>query len=240
VKNAILITGTSRGLGFETTKCLLKKGINVIGVSRTPFNLELSHYMESGAYAHIQLDLENPDSCLILKEFLMTSQIALTGFVNNAAIAYDDLVSNASYEKLERMYKVNTLIPIMITREVIRNFLYHEQAGSIIHISSISAHTGYKGLSMYASTKGALEAFSKGISREWGEKGIRSNSLVCGFMETEMSETLSTQQKNRIYQRTSLKKATEINSVTEMIAYLLSEKASSVTGQKLFVDSGTI
>jgi 3-oxoacyl-[acyl-carrier protein] reductase len=212
----------------------------VIGVSRTPFSVELNDYMESGAYSHIQLDLKNSDSFLTLKEFLMTNQISLTGFVNNAAIAYDDLVTNASYEKLERMYKINTLIPIMITREVIRNFLLHEQAGSIIHISSISAHTGYKGLSMYASTKGALEAFSKGTSREWGEKGIRSNSLVCGFMETEMSETLSAQQKNRIYQRTSLKKATETKSVIEMIAYLLSDNASSVTGQKLFVDSGTI
>ena len=51
---------------------------------------------------------------------------------------------------------------------------------------SEGVHTGYKGLSMYASTKGALEAFSKNIAREWGEIGVRSNCLVAGFMETEM------------------------------------------------------
>jgi 3-oxoacyl-[acyl-carrier protein] reductase len=112
--------------------------------------------------------------------------------------------------------------------------------GSIVHISSISAHTGYKGLAMYASTKGALEAFSKNTAREWGERGIRSNCLVAGFMETEMSASLTEDQKYRIYQRTSMKKPTDVDSVAETILFLLSGKASSITGQNIHVDSGTI
>jgi 3-oxoacyl-[acyl-carrier protein] reductase len=93
---------------------------------------------------------------------------------------------------------------------------------------------------MYAASKGALEAFSKNTSREWGTKGIRSNCIVAGFMETSMSSTLSDEQKNRIYQRTSLKQATNINSVAETISFLLSEKAKSITGQNIFIDNGTI
>ena len=95
-------------------------------------------------------------------------------------------------------------------------------------------------LSMYASTKGALEAFSKNTAREWGEMGIRSNCVVCGFMETNMSNTLSSEQKNRIYKRTSLKKETSKESVAETINFLISDKSKSITGQNLFVDSGTI
>lgn len=57
---------------------------------------------------------------------------------------------------------------MMITKYVLRNMLLHHTKGSIVHISSISAHTGYKGLAMYASSKGALEAFSKDTAREWG------------------------------------------------------------------------
>ena len=111
---------------------------------------------------------------------------------------------------------------------------------SILHLSYISVHTGYKGLSMYASTKGSLEAFSKNTAREWGELGIRSNCLVAGFMETEMSSTLSTDQKNRIYKRTSMKRPVDVFSVAETIFFLISNEAKSITGQNIFVDNGTI
>ena len=93
---------------------------------------------------------------------------------------------------------------------------------------------------MYASTKGALEAFSKNTAREWGERGIRSNTVVAGFMETSMSATLSSEQKDRIYKRTSLKKATTLKSVAETVVFLLSDKAESITGENICVDSGTI
>ena len=93
---------------------------------------------------------------------------------------------------------------------------------------------------MYASSKGAMEAFSKDTAREWGELNIRSNVVVPGFMETSMSSALTEEQKNRIYKRTSLKKATSIESVAETVAFLLSEKAVSITGQNIHVDSGTI
>ena len=127
-----------------------------------------------------------------------------------------------------------------MTKYVIRHFLLHQVQGSIVHMSSISVHTGYKGLAMYASTKGALEAFSKDTAREWGEKGVRSNALVAGFMETNMSSTLTVEQKDRIYKRTSLKKATTITSVADTIKFLLSDSAESITGQNIHVDSGTI
>src|SRR5690625_1609151 len=106
------------------------------------------------------------------------------GLVNNAAFAYDDIVSNLAIDDLSVMFEVNVFSAMHLTKYVIRDMLLHKIAGSIVHISSISAHTGYKGLSMYAATKGALEAFSKNVAREWGSRGIRSNCVVPGFMET--------------------------------------------------------
>jgi 3-oxoacyl-[acyl-carrier protein] reductase len=70
--------------------------------------------------------------------------------------------------------------------------------------------------------------------------GIRSNVVVPGFMETEMSKTLTEEQKELIYNRTSLKSATSLDSVSAMVAFLLSEKSNSITGQNLHVDSGTL
>ena len=129
---------------------------------------------------------------------------------------------------------------MFIVKYGIRNMLFNRIRGSIVHISSISVHTGYKGLAMYASTKGALEAFSKNTAREWGEIGIRSNSIVAGFMETDMSGSLTSDLKDRIYKRTSLKTPTNIEDVAAMAEFLLSENSGSVTGNIFFVDSGTI
>jgi 3-oxoacyl-[acyl-carrier protein] reductase len=155
-------------------------------------------------------------------------------------MAYDDIITNLNLGKLEEMYQTNVFSPMMLTKYAIRNMLFNKTKGSIIHISSISAHTGYKGLAMYASSKAALEAFSKNTAREWGGLGIRSNVIVPGFMETAMSATLSFEQKDRIYKRTSLKKATSIESVAETVAFILSEKSISITGQNIHVDAGTI
>ena len=73
-----------------------------------------------------------------------------------------------------------------------------------------------------------------------GGKKIRSNVVVPGFMDTAMSATLSDEQKDRIYKRTSLKEATDVNSVADTVSFLLSDGAKSITGQSIFVDSGTI
>lgn len=232
----ILVTGISKGLGFEITKSLLEYGYNVVGISRT-YNGEFSKYK---GFHWLGYDLSDSENIEVFLKENLGNRIAFDGFVNNAAFAYDDIITNMNLNTLEKMYKVNVFSPMIITKFCLRNMIYHKTKGSIVHLSSISVHTGYNGLSMYASTKGALEAFSKNTAREWGRKGIRSNCIVAGFMETEMSGTLSDEQKDRIYKRTSLKQPTDTKSVANTIEFLLSDKSNSITGQNINVDSGTI
>jgi 3-oxoacyl-[acyl-carrier protein] reductase len=238
----ILITGVSKGLGLISAECLLKRGYHVFGVSRSrteELDLLLREYPDSFSWLAFDLADTNSIRDIIFKKWIGLN-VPIHGFVNNAAIAYDDIITNADVKRLHKMFEVNVYSPIILVKYVLRQMLLHKVAGSIVHLSSISVHTGYKGLSMYAATKGALEAFSKNTSREWGELGIRSNCLVAGFMETEMSSTLSNEQKNRIYNRTSLKKPVSVSSVAETIAFLLSEDAASISGQNIHVDNGTI
>jgi 3-oxoacyl-[acyl-carrier protein] reductase len=237
----ILLTGVSKGLGLIVLKNLLEDGNTVYGISRTS-NDEVKEIKSKFAdsFIHLQYDLSLEQSVKDLNKYILKNKIKFDSFVNNAAVAYDDIITNTNFDKLDFMFKTNVLNPIMITKSILRNFILNKNKGSVIHISSISVHTGYKGLSMYAATKGALEAFSKNTAREWGEMGIRSNCIVCGFMETNMSDTLSSDQKDRIYKRTSLKKETSKESVAETINFLISDKSESITGQNLFVDSGTI
>lgn len=237
-----LVTGCSRGVGLEICRVLLEQGHTVYGVARSytdEFSCLEKEFGNKLFFKSIDLsDSENVHKN-VFKDFV-NNKIQLHGYVNNAAMAYDDIVTNLNLDRLRAMYAVNVFTPMMITKYVIRNMLLHHTKGCIVHISSISAHTGYKGLAMYASSKGALEAFSKDTAREWGELGIRSNVVVPGFMETAMSATLTTEQKDRIYKRTSLKQATSVYSVASTVAFLLSEQACSITGQNIHVDAGTI
>lgn len=239
----ILVTGVSRGLGVKIVQSLLLDPFSsVYGISRNKSeavdNLQKTYPDRFHWLSYDLSDIQNIRE-LVFKKFIGLST-PLHGFVNNAAMAYDDIVTNLNYDSLLRMYQVNVFTPMLMTKYAIRQFLLHGVAGSIVHLSSISVHTGYKGLAMYASSKGALEAFSKNTAREWGERGIRSNALVAGFMETDMSSTLTEDQKNRIYKRTSLKRPTTTESVAETIRFLLSDGAASITGQNIHVDSGTI
>lgn len=238
----ILLTGCSRGVGLEITKSLIESGYRVYGVSRT-LTQEYKTLMETfPEQVHYKsFDLVNTNSVKVeLFDNYISNSIPLHGFINNAAIAYDDIITNLNVSRLEDMFHVNVFTPFNITKYAIRNMIYNRIKGSILHVSSISVHTGYKGLAMYAGSKGALEGFSKNTAREWGERGIRSNCLVAGFMDTDMSATLSNEMKDRIFKRTSLKKPTSLTSVAKMITFLASDDAISVTGQNIHVDSGTI
>ena len=222
----VIITGISKGLGLKTAQSLLKKGWTIYGISRNKTK-ELDELMVqySGKLKWLQYDLDDTKKIqkIIFKDWIGI-KTPVHGLVNNAAMAYDDIVTNLNLDSLEKMYRVNVFTPIVLTKYVIRHMLLHQTKGSIVHVSSISVHSGYKGLSMYA----------------WGEIGVRSNCIVVGFMETEMSSSLSETQKNRIYQRTSMKKPVDVNSVAETISFLLSEDAKSITGQNIHVDNGTI
>jgi 3-oxoacyl-[acyl-carrier protein] reductase len=238
----ILVTGVSQGLGLAIAEAVIHAGWNVFGVSRrhSPEYLALQEKFPERVHFHA-FDLSHVDQVKdeLFGEFLPFGT-PLHGYVNNAAMAYDDIVTNLDAGRLRAMYDVNVFTPMMVTKYAIRHMLFNRLQGAVLHISSISVYTGYKGLAMYASTKGALEAFSKNTAREWGERGIRSNCVVAGFMETAMSGKLTPEQRQRIYNRTALKQATSLESVAATTVYLLGDGAASITGQNIFVDSGTI
>ena len=222
----VLLTGDSKGVGLATKNKLINAGYNVIGISRNS--------------SDIKYDLSQVEGIKDLYFKHIKPRGPIYAYINNAAVAYDDIITNLSLSKLEQMYKVNVLSPMMLTKYMLRDMLLNKTKGNIIHISSISAHTGYKGLAMYASTKGALEAFSKNTAREWGSLGIRSNVVCPGFMDTDMSSTLSDEQKQKIFNRNSKKTPIVVEDIAETIEFLINSKSKGITGEIIHVNNGTI
>ncbi len=241
-QKTVIVTGASRGLGLNVSQRLVKSGAQVCAISRrssSELDSLLNDYPDLIRFT--SFDFSNPEEITTSwLQNILPDDLPIHGLVNNAATAYDDLVSNMQLDSLESQFRVNVFSPMLLTKLLIRRMILHKTSGSIVHVSSISTQTGYKGLSMYAATKGAIEAFSKNTAREWGARNIRSNCVIPGFMETKMSSNLDNETKARIYKRSSLNQPTSLDSVAETILFMLSDSSHSMTGQNVIVDSGTI
>jgi 3-oxoacyl-[acyl-carrier protein] reductase len=238
----ILVTGGSRGLGLAIVRRLLEQKNRVVAVQRSSSpELAALASSSSGHLRVVEFDLGRDLDSLedhFRSDWFPNDQ-PLDGLVNNAALAYDDLITNLNQAPLTDMWNLNVQAPMVLTKAVIRRLILHNRPGSLVHISSVAAHTGYKGLAMYGASKGALEAFSRGVAREWGSRQIRSNCVVPGYMETSMSQKLPTEQRQKIYSRNALQAPTDIDSVASTVGFLLSDESCSITGQSIFVDNGS-
>ena len=156
----VLITGVSRGLGLTAAGRLLDAGWTVCGTSRTDSEAWRKLAARVPGRAEWRpCDLGRPEAVSPdLFEHWLPLERPIHAYVNNAAAAYDDLVTNVRLPALEEMFAVNVFSPIMITRHVLRNMLLHGTRGAIVHVSSVSVHAGAKGLAMLATGGAAAPA----------------------------------------------------------------------------------
>lgn len=232
----VLVTGGSRGLGLAICRALAHADYLVLTVSRSG-SAELDGLRRDfpGQVESIHTDLGNPGE---LQALTKHSQIrsGLDGFVANAAVAVEGLLALTSHEKIAQCIQVNLTSTILLTRAVIKGML--PRGGSIVLISSVTAIRGFAGLSVYSATKGALLSFSRSVAREYGARNIRCNAILPGFLETDMTHSLSPEDKERVQRRTALQRLGEPSDVTGMTKFLLSEEARFVTGSEFVVDGG--
>jgi len=111
--------------------------------------------------------------------------------------------------------------------------------GRIVNIASITAFTGYSGLSVYAATKSSMIGFTRSLAREVGRLGINANAVAPGFMDTAMTEGMDEEHRQKIARRSALRRFPDIGDVADAVEFLLGEKSKSITGTVLTVDAGT-
>jgi len=234
----ILVTGGSRGLGLAICRKLLAEGCQVLTTSRkqSPELVELQK-QHRGQLEYCACDFAKAGEVLSL-----ASQAHLIdgvdGFVANAGIGTEGLLTLASEAAIRECVEVNLMANLLLAREVVKGML--NRGGSLVFISSVAARTGFAGLTVYSATKGALVSFSRAVAREYGERGIRSNCILPGFLETAMSQSLDEVTRQRLVRRTALKRLGQPEDVAGCVSYLLSDAARHVTGTEIVVDGGMI
>lgn len=223
----ILISGTSKGLGYDLAEYFTKQGHNVVGFARSECT--------KANFQHIpNIDASKNEDLDLLQDHIATSD----ALINNIGIAYDGILATQGYESIARMLDVNLLSVIMLTKMYVRSRLAHKKNGSVVNISSIISQRGFAGLSVYSATKGALNSLTQSLAREMGPKGFRFNAILPGYFESDLSASLDESKKNQIVRRTPLGRLATTSDICPLADFLISEKSSFITGQLISVDGG--
>jgi 3-oxoacyl-[acyl-carrier protein] reductase len=234
-----LVSGGSRGLGLAIVERLLERGNRVATFSR------------SGSESLAALAAKHPGR-LLIESLDAADASALRGFVEraaatfgsidhciaNAAIAHEGVLATATDAEIDAMLAVNLRGAIVLVREAVRQMLVKAEHPSVTLVSSIVASHGSPGLAVYAATKAGLEGFARSLARELGPRGIRVNAVAPGFLETDLSASLSADNRSRIIRRTPLGRLGLPADVVGAIDFLSSPRAAFITGQVLTIDGG--
>ena len=238
----VLVTGGSRGIGLAIARRLAGVGYNVIAVARRESD-ELRETIRGvvergrGSLHFRAFDLGETDAIAGFVKGLRDEFGAIYGLVNNAGIGTEGLLATMHNSEIEALLRLNVLSPVILTKYVVRQMMA-DGAGRIINMSSIIASTGYNGLSVYGATKAAATGFTRSLAREVGKLGITVNAIAPGFVDTELTQRLSEDQRKRIAGRSALRRLPETEDVARMVEYLLGDGGRNITGSVLTIDAG--
>jgi 3-oxoacyl-[acyl-carrier protein] reductase len=238
----VLVTGGSRGIGLAIARRMAGAGYKAIAVARREGD-ELQRAIQevaatgAGAICFRPFDLNEIDAIPSFLKGLRDELGPIYGLVNNAGIGTEGLLATMHNSQIEALIRLNVLSPIILTKYVVRQMMA-DGAGRIINISSIIGATGYNGLSVYGATKAAATGFTRSLAREVGRLGITVNAIAPGFIDTELTQSLSQDQRKRIAARSALRRLPEVADVASMVEYLLGEGGRNVTGTVFTIDAG--
>ena len=244
LKNKLaLITGANRGIGLSILKKFSENGADVIACVRSKnekfeqliFDISKKH---KNKITPIYFDLlkENEIEQGINKINSVSDKIDI--LVNNAGINQVSLFQMTSVKKIKEIFDVNFFSNLQLTQKLMKVMIKNKK-GSIINISSNAAIECDSGRSGYASSKAALEAFTKVLSKELGSFNIRVNAVAPGLTKTNMMEKdISKKVIEEATKRTALKRPAEPEEISNVVMFLASDLSSYISGEVIFVTGG--
>lgn len=240
-KKAVLITGATGAIGPYIAETLADEGYNIIIADIVPeekAEIVINNCKNKGAEVlFVQCDVSSYESC---EEAVKKSTEHFGGIyalINNAGILKDALLMRMTEAQFDQVINVNLKSMFNMSKFVVPHMVKAKE-GRIVNMSSIAGIYGNAGQTNYASSKAGIIGFTKSLAKEIGSRGITVNAVAPGFISAGMTETLKENTAEEIKSRIALKTIGSPQDVANAISFLVSDKASYITGHVLSVDGG--
>ncbi|MEG0168994.1 3-oxoacyl-[acyl-carrier-protein] reductase [Anaerorhabdus sp.] len=239
-RKVALVTGASRGIGAAIAKSLAKDHDVIINfASREEQALEVLHTLPEGNHSIYKCDVQDHDAVKVMMEEIVKQYGHIDVLVNNAGITRDNLMMKMSDEDFDKVMSINTKGCFNCIQTVSR-IMMKQRAGKIINIASVIGLIGNMGQVNYAASKGAIIAMTKASAKELGSRNIQVNAIAPGFIETEMTQVLHDELKQKMLDLIPLKRFGQADEVAAVAKFLASCDADYITGQVLVIDGGMV
>jgi 3-oxoacyl-[acyl-carrier protein] reductase len=228
-----IITGSTSGIGLATARVLKREGWSLSLVGRKTEAIE-EEFKED---LIIKADISDPQVAEDIVKRTVEKFGRLDALINNAGQTLDKPLLRITAEDLENHFRTNLFSAFLLSKSALR---YFKDGGVIVNVSSVVGIIGNSWQTAYSASKAGLIAFTKSLAKEMGSRGIRVVAVAPGFIETPMTEGLPEQVKKKYLENIPLRRFGKPEEVAEVIAFLVSDKASYISGQVIVVDGGLI
>jgi len=236
-----LVTGASRGIGAAIARTLGAAGaavaVNYAGSADAAAGVVADIEAGGGRAVAIQADVSSPDDCAALVARTVDEFGSLDVLVNNAGITRDGLLVRMSDEDWSAVIDTN-LSGVFYLMRAAGKLMMKQRSGSIVNVTSVVGLVGNAGQANYSAAKAGVVGLTKSVARELAPRGVRANAVAPGFIETDMTATLSDAVCDAARGQIALGTFGSAQDVANAVAFLASDDASYITGQVLAVDGG--
>jgi 3-oxoacyl-[acyl-carrier protein] reductase len=234
-----LVTGSTRGIGRAIAEAFVEAGARVAVVGRDQERADKAASAIGREAKGFAADVTDTAAVAKLVDDVEKAFGSIDILVNNAGITRDNLVMRLKDEDWDAVLDANLRGAFAAIRAVSRGMM-KKRSGRIINIASIVGIIGNKGQANYAASKAGLIALTKSVAKELGSRNILVNAVAPGFIETEMTASMTQEAREALGKQIALERLGSAQDIAAIVAFLASDLASYITGQVFVVDGGMV
>ena len=235
-----VVTGASRGIGAAVARSLARQGAEVVGTATTADGARrVERMLADAACPGKGLVLDVADAVSVDAAFASLADSGLLPgiLVNNAGITRDTLFVRMSDEQWNAVIDTDLTSLYRTCKACVRH-LMKRRGGRIINVTSVVGFTGNAGQVNYAAAKAGIVGFTRALARELGGRSITVNAVAPGFVDTDMTRDIGSEQRARMLEQVPLGRLGTPEEIAAAVAFLASPGASYITGETLHVNGG--